>query len=272
MINIKHKKCQHENCNLIPSYNFIGEKNAKYCKNHKLDNMIDVTHISCEVVSCANRPVYNLISETCPKFCIEHKTTDMVCLTNKKCINDWCVNRSHNKTYDGYCLHCFVHLFPDKPNANNYKTKEQSVVEYIKNEYPNFTWVCDKRIADGCSRRRPDLLLDLGYQVIIVEVDENQHINYDCSCENRRLMELSQDVGHRPIIFIRFNPDDYIKMDKTKVKPCWSINKTTGIVTVDKNHKKQWNDRLNTLKNWIKYWSENNTDKTVDVVQLFFDE
>ena len=47
----------------------------------------------------------------------------------------------------------------------------------------------------------------------IVEIDENQHIEYDCSCENKRIMELSQDVGHRPIIFIRFNPDDYLNYE-----------------------------------------------------------
>ena len=30
----------------------------------------------------------------------------------------------------------------------------------------------DKRIKCGCSKRRPDLLLDLGTHVIIVEIDE----------------------------------------------------------------------------------------------------
>jgi hypothetical protein len=67
------------------------------------------------------------------------------------------------------------------------------------------------------------LLLDLGYQVIIIEVDENQHTEYDCSCENKRTMQLSQDLGHRPIVFIRFNPDDYEK-DGTSVTSCWFVN------------------------------------------------
>ena len=51
------------------------------------------------------------------------------------------------------------------------------------------------------------MLLDLGYQVVVVEVDENAHVGY--SCENKRLMKLSKDVFHRPIVFIRFNPDAY---------------------------------------------------------------
>jgi len=36
---------------------------------------------------------------------------------------------------------------------------------------------------------------------------------------NNRLMELSQDVGFRPIVFIRFNQDGY------KITSCWYINK-----------------------------------------------
>ena len=80
---------------------------------------------------------------------------------------------------------------------------------YIKETYPDFDWVADKRVADGCSKRRPDLLLDLGSHIIIIEVDENKHIEYECSCENKRLMELSRDLNHRPIVFIIFNPDAY---------------------------------------------------------------
>lgn len=272
MVNVKHKKCNEDGCNKIPSYNYIGIQTAKYCKNHKLDEMVDVTHKKCRYEGCIIRPTYNIAIENIPKFCFTHKTIEMIDVYNKKCINEWCENRNYDNKYEGYCINCFIHMFPDKPNARNYKTKEQSVVEYIKNEFPNFTWICDKRVIDGCSRRRPDLFLDLGFQIIIVEVDENQHINYDCSCENRRLMELSQDVGHRPIVFIRFNPDDYILKDKSKIKSCWTTSKATNLVSVDKNKRKQWNHRLETLGNWIKYWSENKTDKVVEVVQLFFDE
>ena len=38
--------------------------------------------------------------------------------------------------------------------------------------FSDYTWISDKKIYDGCYKRRPDLLLDLGYQVIIIEVDE----------------------------------------------------------------------------------------------------
>jgi hypothetical protein len=189
------------------------------------------------------------------------------------CKSEWCEITANSK-YDGYCLNCFIHLFPDRPNARNYKTKEKAVVDFILKEFPldKYSWISDKRIHDGCSRKRPDLFLDLGYQLIIVEVDENQHESYDCSCENKRLMELSQDVNHRPIIFIRFNPDDYVIKDK-KVTSCWGINKL-GICDLKKTKIKEWNNRLDILKNQIEYWCKetNITDKTIEIVQLFYDE
>ena len=210
---------------------------------------------------------------------------DRICLHKKRkshcktcggsalCKSEWCEITANSK-YDGYCLNCFIHLFPERPNSKNYKTKERAVAEYILTHFPldKYTWVADKRIQDGCSRKRPDLLLDLGYQIIIIEVDENQHEAYDCSCENRRIMELSQDVDHRPIIFIRFNPDDYNTKD-TKITSCWGINKQ-GICAVKKTKMKEWNNRLDSLKNQIEYWCQidNKTQKTVEVIQLYYDE
>jgi hypothetical protein len=115
--------------------------------------------------------------------------------------------------------------------------------------------------------------LDLGFNIIIIEIDENQHNNYDCSCENKRLMEISQDLGHRPIIFIRFNPDEYINKNNETVESCWKLNKN-GIINITKNKIEEWNMRLENLNNHIEYWCkyENKTDKTIEIIQLYFDE
>ena len=162
-------------------------------------------------------------------------------------------------------------MFPDKPVDRNYKTKEYSVVEYVKTQFGNFTWISDKIINGGCSKRRPDLLLDLGYQIVIIEIDENQHTDYDCSCENKRIMELSQDLEHRPIVFIRFNPDEYKKDGKT-ISSCWG-NNNKGICVVKKSKMNEWIERLNVLKQQIEYWinTTNTTDKTIEIIQLFYD-
>lgn len=190
------------------------------------------------------------------------------CNGRRLCKSSWCETIG-NKKYNGYCLLCFVHQFPDEKVARNYKTKEKSVAESILEAFPNFTWNTDRRIEDGCSRRRPDLFLDMGSHVIIVEVDENQHITYDCSCENKRLMEISQDVGHRPIVFIRFNPDEYINKEGYKINSCWKYSHS-GLMRVQPSKQNEWRARINCLLENIAYWLENPTDKTIQVVELFY--
>jgi hypothetical protein len=179
-----------------------------------------------------------------------------------------CEIRPNNKLYDGYCRNCCLHYRPDIQVCRNYKTKEKSVTDFVLEQYPDFTWIHDKKIPDGCSKRRPDLLLDLGEQVIVIEIDENQHDNYDCSCENKRLMEISQDIGHRPLVFLRFNPDDYIDDKGRNMKSCWKVGKD-GILRIEKET--EWSFRLKLLKEQIQYWIDNKTDKTVEVIELFYD-
>ena len=162
---------------------------------------------------------------------------------------------------------CCIHYFPNITVSRNYKTKEKDVVDRVKNKFPDFTFIADKTVQDGCSKRRPDMLLDMGSHIIMTEIDENKHTSYDCSCENKRLMELSKDVGHRPIVFIRFNPDAYINQDGVLVKSCWSLNKL-GVMTIrDKN---KWEKRIDVLVQQIQYWIDNSTEKTVEIVELFY--
>ena len=195
----------------------------------------------------------------------------MVDVKHKTCKSDWCSTLVQEK-YNGYCLFCYMNLFPDKPVSRNYKTKEYSVVEYVTTNFPSLSWIADKTVNGGCSKRRPDLLLDLGYQIIIIEVDENQHADYDCSCQNKRVMELSQDLGHRPIVFIRFNPDDYIN-NSVNITSCWGQN-NRGICVVKKSKIEEWRQRLEALENQINYWinTANMTNKTVETIQLYYDK
>ena len=200
-------------------------------------------------------------------FCGTHKQEGMVNVVSPRCKTPLCTTQIQSK-YEGYCRFCFMHTFPDKPVARNYKTKESAVAEYVKTKFNGFTWISDKTVSGGCSKRRPDLLLDMGYQLIIVEIDENQHIEYDCSCENKRMMELSQDVGHRPIVFIRFNPDDY--MSTTNITSCWALDKT-GICKVKKSKEKEWSERLLVLEQTIQCWIDSPTSKMIEIIQLFYD-
>ena len=270
MVNVISKICIHEGCQTQPYFNLEGEAKALYCAVHKTENMIDIKHKRCIHEACKKIPYFNLEGNTKGLYCATHKKKDMINVKSKTCKSDWCTIIV-GKKYDGYCLHCYIHMFPDKPVARNYKTKEYSIVEYVTTKFLNLTWIADKTVNGGCSKRRHDLLLDLAYQVIIIEVDENQHTDYDCSCENKRIMELSQDLGHRPIVFIRFNPDDYVNNKKT-ITSCWASNKN-GICIVKKSKQAEWRQRLEALENQINYWinPENKTNKTIEIIQLFYD-
>jgi hypothetical protein len=160
-------------------------------------------------------------------------------------------------------------VFPEIEAVRNYKTKENTVVDIIKEKFPNLTWIADKKIKDGCSNKRPDLLVDMGTHIIILEIDENKHSTYDCSCENKRLMLLSQDVGHRPIVFIRFNPDGYIDHEGITVKSCWKLNQL-GVMKIIKTKEKEWEERMNNLIQQIQYWIINPTEKTVEIIELYY--
>lgn len=184
------------------------------------------------------------------------------------CKSVWCHTRGHKK-YDGYCLQCTIQLHPEIAVARNYKTKETAVREFVLESFPTVTCVTDKKVADGCSRKRPDILIDMGSHVIVVEIDENQHMAYDTSCENRRLMEISRDLGHRPIVFIRFNPDAYT-VGTTKHGSCWRAGKD-GILRITQTKTAEWSERLAALKVKIQYWIDTPSEKTIEVVQLFFD-
>jgi hypothetical protein len=109
----------------------------------------------------------------------------------------------------------------------------------------------------------------MGSHIIIVEIDENKHIDYDCSCEHKRLMELSQDLQHRPIVFIRFNPDSYTNTDGILVKSCWKLNKL-GVMTIKKTKQKEWEERIDAVKEQIQYWIDNPGEKTIEIIELFY--
>ena len=262
-------QCQEKDCTDRAYFNDPNKAGKKFCKKHKLDGMIAINLI-CNFKDCLISANYNYEGEKAI-YCSNHRLDGMINVKDPHCKTPFCYIKV-SKKYEGYCLRCFIYTFPNKHITLNYKTKEKWVADYILKEFPNFTWITDKKVADGCSKRRPDLLLDLGYQVLIVEIDENQHQSYDCSCENKRLMEISQDLSHRPLVFIRFNPDDYLDKDGKNITSCWGLN-GKGIMSIKKSKQKEWETRICLLKEQIEYWSnpENKLEKTVEVINLFFD-
>jgi hypothetical protein len=266
MVDISHKKCEFEDCQVRPIYNYPNDFNAMFCKKHMKEGMIDVTCKRCDTNGCNERAYYNFVNDKLPRFCKIHRKMEMEDKTHTKCLTSLC-DTAVTAKYRGYCLFCFSQLFPEENNSRNYKTKERSVVESVLEAFSDLSWVADKRVEIGCSRRRPDLFIDMGSHVIVIEVDENQHQSYDTMCESKRIMEISQDIQHRPLVCIRFNPDKYYIGSSQKMS-CWKID-SYGVCVLKNNN--EWNTRLNKLHERIRFHLNNITEKTINFEYLFYD-
>ena len=63
---------------------------------------------------------------------------------------------------------------------------------------------------------------------MIIECDENAHKYADEICENKRTMQIFEDLAKRPIVIIRFNPDKYKKDDKV-IRGCFKFDDKNNI-------------------------------------------
>ena len=60
-----------------------------------------------------------------------------------------------------------------------------------------------------CGRERPDFLFDMGTHVVILEVDEGQHKDRQCTCEQARMVNVTQGLGGLHVRWLRYNPDAF---------------------------------------------------------------
>jgi len=163
-----------------------------------------------------------------------------------------------------YCFRCYCVLHPDEDIPRRFRLKEHVIVDAIKDVHGStLTIICDKKIEGGCSRRRPDLFIDLGSHCIIIEVDENQHRQYEC--EEKRMVDLYEDTGFRKMVFLRFNPDSY-KAEDTRHPSPFSFTEA-GTISVDQ---KEFDHRMQLLNERIQLWKETEPEEQWTVEYLFY--
>lgn len=192
----------------------------------------------------------------------KQKIQCIICRPDHACLH--CKSYYVPKTYrfHPYCFTCYCVLHPEVDIPRKYKLKEHYMTDYLKEECKEAEMVFDKRVEDGCSKRRPDVRIDRGTHTIIIECDENQHKGY--SCETKRTMELFQDCGSRPIVFLRWNPDSYTR-EGLAYKGCFNVTKTG--LSVDK---KEFGKRMKALVERIAYFQEHLPEKEVIVEEYYY--
>ncbi len=264
MIDVKHKRCIEDGCDTMPVYGLPGDKIATYCKAHaKAADMIDIKHKRCIEDGCDTRPTYGLPGDKIAMYCKAHAKNNMLDIKNKRC--ETCKTTRSNRSYLPNCSRCHFYLNPNDPRIRNYKTKEHAFMYPVADSYPDI--ILDKTVHGGCSKRRPDGLIDCLTHSIIIEIDENQHIGYESICDNRRTMELFTDLGSRPLIFIRLNPDSY-KINNKRVNGVFKLSKS-GELTMNN---KEFAHRYAALLDAVDTAAKTKPCRDLSYVKLFYSD
>ncbi|HJN78387.1 MAG TPA: hypothetical protein QGF58_31040, partial [Myxococcota bacterium] len=207
-----------------------------------------------------------------PKVLCEHGSRKSIChICNPKifcihCKHIW-AKKKYVKSLDKKircCAGCFYRFYPNDEIPRRYKLKQHYFNEKLIEEFGADFFQYDKKIKCGCSGRMPDWFIDCFKYSIIIELDEDQH-KYT-SCDDKRMMELFTDLGSRPLVLIRINPDKYEERTK-KRKGCFDFDEKNTLIC----NEKKFNKRFNILVEMIKYFIDNKPEKEITIEKLFFD-
>lgn len=194
----------------------------------------------------------------------EQKNRCITCTPEKGCQNCKLIYVPTDSRWNPYCFRCYCILHPDEEIPRKFKLKEHYVRDALKEYYKEtITMVFDRKVENGCSKRRPDVCIDFGSHCLMIEIDENRHINY--SCEEKRMVELYEDIGFRKIVFIRFNPDGYVLGSQKFISP-FKYTKS-GILNLNKD---EMNRRIQELILKINCFKDKEPLEQLTVEYLFY--
>lgn len=213
MIDVINKRC--EECTKIAQHGKPGSQRS-HCSKHRKPGMITLPRARCLV--CRKPAFYGV--NYIPRRCETHKTDEDQNLIERECISCKLV-MVLDKT--DKCEFCNPHTF-----ETNRLAKQNALMAYL--DYYGLTGdSTDEIINSGdCGRERPDRVFDFDDKIIVLECDEHQHKDRQCSCEQTRMVNISQGYGGVPVYFIRWNPDPYAPSVDTKKQE--SIEKRHKIV------------------------------------------
>ncbi len=275
MISRDKRICKKDGCPHRARFAMPGEK-PWFCLIHMTQDMVNVTQQVCQYPGCHKYPCYGYPSKDlhCKKttHCVHHHCVGMVNVKRKTCTAPLCTAYAYSpRQSKGLCSRCFAYTYPEARQSRRTKTKESLTFQYLQERFPSAKMSRDQIITGGCSKYRPDILCDMVTHVVIIEIDENQHESYEPQCENKRLVSLWQDLAHRPIVVIRFNPDSYKVSEDTKKGSCFRYNAATGMPFVPAKMQSEWESRLDTLGNAVSSGIAKIPDKSISVTHLFYD-
>lgn len=280
-VNLKYVKCE---CGKsTPSYGYVHERLKRWCAKcpNKPKNAINLKNKLCP---CNKVASYGLENDKLLKWCAKcpNKPVDAIDLRSKKCINEmfkedpikyWkCSTPVTTTKFNGYCLRCFSSLFPDDPLSKIHNYKENLFLGQVKQMmqlcFPNMFVSYDKVVPGGTSLRRPDVLIHAKGYVICIEHDEFQHHHDAYLCEEKRMMQIFQDCGNKPMILLRFNPDAYLDAQGIKKASCFKTR--NGKTELINPH--DWNERVQYFLERLHHHLHHIPEKELTLEFFYYDQ
>lgn len=210
--------------------------------------------------------VYRRVCKPCggTEFCDHGKRERMCVECEGNGICKVCKVTQINPKYRPHCGRCHFYLNPDKVETKRFKTKENTLYQALSKEFGESVFVYNRKIDGGCSGRIPDFFFECKTHSVIVECDEAQHIGYGEECENKRMLQIFVDLGNRPLVMLRFNPDGYTKKNETRVPTCFPRDKPIN--------QKEFDTRFKKLAKRVKHWLKTIPKREVTEEKFFFNE
>ncbi len=228
MINLSGTRCEHDGCDGFAAYGPKGGTKTR-CGKHKQPDMINLGGTRCKHVGCDKFAVYGIKGGKKRIRCHAHKTDKMVDVTSQLCTE--CKTTSTHKK-NQLCSAC-------RQVQQNGASRKLLRIEHriIAMLILHGTIIDDERtklnksIGAECGGYRPDIYIDCGSFILVIEIDEHQHRpryisrivdgvvtpmavgSYSTECENKRMMSIVSKE-QMPVYFIRINPDKCTINDK----------------------------------------------------------
>lgn len=204
MINVKDRLCEKLDCKARAIYAIPGLKPI-HCPKHKLKKEIRGPRKRCKEKLCKELAIYGYYNHN---FCEEHKKDDMINFIENKCKSCGLLTIVSSNFL---CYDCETFEF-----SNIRLAKQNNVKHFLDSN--GYSYISSDKIIDGgvCLKYRPDFLFDCVTHYVVLEVDEDQHRSYERGCEYVRMKNIVESLA-MPIIFIRYNPDEYKNLNGKKV-------------------------------------------------------
>ncbi len=175
LVDVTSKKSEHAGCKAHASYGDPATKKRTHCDDHKSGEMIDVVSKKCEHVGCKTQPKFGDPETKIATHCADHKLDTMINVVNSRCAE---CSRVQVRRKGDLCATCDVEV-NGATRIIHVKERDmiaalQCILELGKSIY-GIEIKYDESIGKAYGSYRPDIHINCGTFIIVIECDEFQH-------------------------------------------------------------------------------------------------